>query len=120
VSVNVISYGRSSEGQSSDINSIGQILPLTCFKVVKDCLQPYLNSSRSNLKPFVQPLGLEIGLSIEEIYIRLNKDTAFGQIIEAGAGNVEIVPVAMIDALSEIPNVCELDVEHLVSDWLGQ
>ncbi len=80
----------------------------------------YLNSSRSNLEPFVQPFGLEIGLLIEEIYIRLNEYTASAQIIEAGGGDVEIVPVAMIDTLSEIPNDCELDVDQLASDWLGQ
>jgi hypothetical protein len=83
-------------------------------------LQSYLDSSGSNLEPFVQPFGLEIGLPKGEIYIRLNEDPALAKIIEAGGADVETVRAAMIDALSEIPDARELDVDQLASDWLDQ
>jgi hypothetical protein len=115
VSVNAFSQGR-----SSDPNSIGQILPVTCFKVVKDWLQSCLNSSRSNFEIFLQPFRIDIGFPVDEIYIRLNENTASGRIFGTGGGDVKTVPTAMIDAPSEIPNAWVLEVEQLAASILSK
>ncbi|HEY43896.1 MAG TPA: hypothetical protein G4O11_07940 [Anaerolineae bacterium] len=59
------------------------------------------------------------GLSLEEIRSMTAEGVSLAEIVESNGGNLEEVRTSLIDALSELPNAADMDLEQLVSDWLG-
>lgn len=59
------------------------------------------------------------GLSPEEIRAQTAEGATLAQIVEANGADVEEVRASLIEALSELPNAADLDVEQLASQWLG-
>ncbi len=61
----------------------------------------------------------ETGLSVEEIRSQTSEGAALAEIIETNGGDVEAVRASLVEALSELPNAADLDVEQMANDWLG-
>jgi hypothetical protein len=61
----------------------------------------------------------ETGLSVEEIQTQTAEGITLAEIIETNGGDVEAVRALLVEALSELPNAGDLDVEQLASEWLG-
>lgn len=59
------------------------------------------------------------GLSVEELRAQTAEGQTLAQIIEANGGNVEAVRTILVEALNELPNSGDLDVEQIASEWLG-
>jgi hypothetical protein len=57
--------------------------------------------------------------SHEEIRAMIEEGMTLAEIVESHNGDVEEVRDTLIEALSELPNTAELDLEGLASDWLG-
>jgi hypothetical protein len=60
------------------------------------------------------------GLTAEEIQAKLNEGETLASIIESSGGDVDEVRDALIEALGDLPNAGEIDIEALVSQWLGR
>ncbi len=60
-----------------------------------------------------------IGLSLEEIRAQSADGTTLAEIIETLGGDVESVHLALVEALSELPNAADRDLDQLASQWLG-
>ncbi len=58
-------------------------------------------------------------LSPEEIRAMTTEGVTLAEIVETNDGDLEEVRNSLIEALSELPNATELDLEGLASDWLG-
>jgi hypothetical protein len=59
------------------------------------------------------------GLSIEEIRAQAAEGVTLAEIVESNDGDLEEVRNSLIEALSELPNASNMDLEGLASDWLG-
>ncbi|KPK90122.1 MAG: hypothetical protein AMJ88_16630 [Anaerolineae bacterium SM23_ 63] len=59
------------------------------------------------------------GLSIEEIRAQAAEGITLAEIVETNGGDLEQVRNSLIEVLSELPNAADLDLELLVSEWLG-
>jgi hypothetical protein len=60
-----------------------------------------------------------IGLSPQDIQAQTNDGTTLAEIVEANDGDIEVVHAALVEALNELPNAANLDLEQLASQWLG-
>lgn len=60
------------------------------------------------------------GLSAEEIQAKINDGESLASIIEGAGGDVDEVRNALIEALGELPSAGDMDIEALVSQWLGR
>jgi hypothetical protein len=58
-------------------------------------------------------------LSLEEIRAMTTEGMTLAEIVETNAGDLEEVRNLLIEALSELPNAADLDLEQLASEWLG-
>jgi hypothetical protein len=58
------------------------------------------------------------GLSLEEIRAMTAEGITLTEIVEINGGDIEKVRNSLIEALSELPNTAELDLEGLASEWL--
>jgi hypothetical protein len=61
----------------------------------------------------------ETGLSLEEIQNQMADGSTLAEVIDANGGDVELVRQALIDALGELPNAAELDLEQMADQWMG-
>jgi hypothetical protein len=59
------------------------------------------------------------GLSLEEIRAQAAEGVPLAEIVENNGGDLEQVRDSLIEALSELPNAADMDLEGLASDWLG-
>jgi hypothetical protein len=59
------------------------------------------------------------GLSPEDIQTQTNDGNTLAEIVEANDGDIEAVYAALVEALNDLPNTANLDIEQLVSQWLG-
>jgi predicted small secreted protein len=59
------------------------------------------------------------GLSQEEIRAQVAEGLTLAEIVEANGGDVEAVRKSLVEALGELPNAAEMDLEQLASQWLG-
>jgi hypothetical protein len=59
------------------------------------------------------------GLSPEEIQAKMDEGETLAQIIESNGGDLEEVRRSLIEAMGALPNAGDLDIEGLVSQWLG-
>lgn len=60
------------------------------------------------------------GLSGEEIQAKINDGETLASIIEGAGGDVDEVRSSLTEALGELPNAGDMDIEALVSQWLGE
>ncbi len=60
-----------------------------------------------------------IGLSPQDIQAQTNDGTTLAEIVEANHGDIEAVHTALVEALTDLPNAANLDLEQLASQWLG-
>ena len=59
------------------------------------------------------------GLSLEEIQAMTAEGSTLAEIVETSGGNLEEVRNSLIEALGELQNAADWDLEGLASDWLG-
>ena len=59
------------------------------------------------------------GISPEEIQAMTAEGVTLAEIVEANGGDLEKVRNSLIEALSELPNAANMDLEQLASQWLG-
>jgi hypothetical protein len=59
------------------------------------------------------------GLSPQDIQAQTNDGTTLAEIVEANDGDIEAVHAALVEALNDLPNAANLDLEQLASQWLG-
>jgi hypothetical protein len=59
------------------------------------------------------------GLSIEELQEEAASGATLAEIITAHGGDVEAVKAELIEAMSQMPNADETDIEQRVSDLLN-
>lgn len=62
----------------------------------------------------------ESGLDIEDIRSQLAEGKTLLEIVEYNGGDLDSVRSSLTDALYELPNANDLNVEELVSDWLSR
>ena len=58
------------------------------------------------------------GLSLEEIRTITTEGMTLAEIVETNGGDLEEVRNSLIEALSELPNAENMDLEGLASEWL--
>jgi hypothetical protein len=63
--------------------------------------------------------GEATGLSLEEIQSQLAEGMTLAEIVDSNGGDVEKVERGLIEALGELPDMAEADLEALASRWLG-
>ncbi len=68
---------------------------------------------------FITIITEATGLSIEAIQEELASGATMAEIITANGGDVEAVKAKLIEAMSEMPNAGEGDIEQRVSDLLN-
>jgi len=59
------------------------------------------------------------GLSSEEIRVKTAEGVTLAEIIETSGSDLEEVRNSLIEALRELPNAADWDLEQLASEWLG-
>ena len=59
------------------------------------------------------------GLSSEEIRVKTAEGMTLAEIVETNGGDLEEVRNSLIEALGELPNAADWDLEQLASEWLG-
>lgn len=59
------------------------------------------------------------GMDAEGIRTQKAEGRTLAQIVEENGGDIEQVRLDLIQALSELPNAQDLDLEQLAADWLG-
>lgn len=61
----------------------------------------------------------ETGLSMEEIQAQAADGATLAEIIEANGGDLAAVRTSLFEALGELPNAADLDLEQMADEWLG-
>jgi hypothetical protein len=59
------------------------------------------------------------GLPLADIRAQTVENVTLAEIVETNGGDVEAVHSALVEVLSELPNMEGQDVEQVASDWLG-
>ena len=59
------------------------------------------------------------GLSLEEIQVNTAEGVTLAEIVETSGSDLEEVRNSLIEALRELPNAADWDLEQLASEWLG-
>jgi len=59
------------------------------------------------------------GLSSEEIRVKTAEGVTLAEIVETSGSDLEEVRNSLIEALRELPNAADWDLEQLASEWLG-
>ena len=59
------------------------------------------------------------GLTVEEIQIQTQEGTTFAEILESSGADIDAVRESLLQALAELPNAADLDLERMADQWLG-
>jgi predicted small secreted protein len=60
------------------------------------------------------------GLSVQEIQTQVAEGSSLADVIAANGGDLATVRETLIEALAELPNAADLDVESIADNWLGE
>ena len=59
------------------------------------------------------------GFTVEEIQIQTQEGTTFAEILESSGADIDAVRESLLQALAELPNAADLDLEQMADQWLG-